>query len=332
MEAKRVKDVLDTEDNISEMRPRKRYFKHKLEKKVTVKHFLNKKIVINKNEKQSSGNLELFDEPIFPVYIQITFNRKTTTIKSATNQRFSEREYDKALKSKLFLKLFERERLVIEFHFQSSYKEHLELLSKQFKLQQKYSLFKFESFEDEYNDFLEQVANEFDINRFFKEYSYSYYEIHQYVDMLLYEEVIKFLKEIALKEKSNNRGKHKFEKSYSNIALFYFEQPMLDIRYMGGIKVSALELLSFLEMKDNRFYQLKMRFPSEIWHFTLYYGFLMNDSTNSYKSLPATILDFTGGNFKTEFLSAFKNEKEKIQLILNDIETLIKKIKYVNIF
>lgn len=320
-----VKEVLDSEDKISEIRPRKRYFKHKLEKKVTVKHFLNKKIVINKSEKQSNGNLELFDEPIFPVYIQITFNRKTTTIKSTTNQSFSEREYDKALSNKLFLKLFERERLVVEYHFQNNYKEHLEFVLERFKFQQKNSLDRFESFEDDYNDFLEEVANEIDINRFFKEYSYSYYEIHRYVDLLLYREVIKFLKEIASKEKSDNRGKSKFEKSYSDIAQFYFKQPMLEFMYMGGIKVSALELLSFLEMKDNRFCQLKIRFPSEIWHFSLYYGFFMLDSINSYQNLPPTILDFTGGDFKTVFLCAYKDEKDKIQMILNDIETLISK-------
>lgn len=325
---RKVKNEQNIEDSLSDFRPKKRYLKHKFEKKVTVKHYLNKKITVNKTDKKSIENGLFFDEPVFPVYVQITFNRKTTTIKSSTNKYFTENEYERSLKNFNIQDLFDRERNFIEFHFQNRYKSYLDFISKQFKHSREHSLNLFHSFEDEYNNFIEKVQDDFDINRFIKEYSYSSHEIHRYIDSELYEEIIEFKKEIDLQDLKRNKGKSKTEFQYSEITLENINQLPLESINWGGVRVSALELLSFLEMRDSRFSELRKRHPSEIWHFTIYYRLLKNNDNNPYEKLPATILDYLDGDFRTFFLSTFKNDKRKAQLILEDIESLVKKKDY----
>lgn len=317
----------DIDEGLSEVQPKKRYKKHKLEKKVTVKHFLNKKIVINKYEQSFSDNLLLFGESIHPVYVQITFNRKTTTIKSSTNESFTETTFEKALVNTPFSSLCKRERDLIEFHFKSSYKKYLDYLSSQFNPEIRFSGDLFETSEEKYYKFLEKAAEDFDINSFIRGYSYSDHEIHNCIDSILYQEVIRLIKELDIRDRKMGMSKYKFDIGYSDIVAGNSNPSKSNHSYMGGKKVSALELLSFLEKRDSRYSELRKLFPSDIWYFTLYYGFLLNDD-NPYKKLPATILDFMVGEFKEVFLSTFKNGQEKAQMILTDMETLVRKNKY----
>lgn len=327
------KDDLDIEEGLSEEKPKKRYLKHKLDKKVTVKHFLNKKIIVNKNDKDFERNMLRFDDmpihgPIYPVYVQITFNRKTTTIKSSTHKNFSEESFENYI-NKNTRNLFEREQNFIEFYFQNRYKSYLDILAEQFKSsREQNTLNLFHSLEDDCSIFIDNVEENFDINRFMKEYSYNAHELHKYIDSVLYEEIIEFRNKIWFDDNRKNRNKFRSEFQYSEIELENINELPLDIAYWGGIKVSALELLSFLEMRDSRYNELRKRYPSEIWHFTIYYRFLKNNDNNPYLKLPATILDYMNGNFKAFFLSAFKHDREKAQMILDDIDYLVKKKDY----
>lgn len=318
----------DFDEGLLEVKPKKRYIKHKLEKKVTVKHFLNKKIVINRNEPtlQLYFDDKFFDGTVYPVYVQITFNRKTTMIKSATSENFTEQAFEYYSNHGFIQKLFEREKNFIEFHFQERYKNYLDSLSERFEISQHNNpLNLFHTSDEEYEMFIERFKDYYDINRFIKEYSYTANEIHKYIDNALYEEIIEFKNNIGLKEVTNRITKAKNESQYENLKLDSINTLPLDVIYKSGIKVKAFELLAFLEARDARFSKLRKRYPSEIWYFSIYYRFLKTNNNSPYQKLPATILDYIEGDFETVFFNTFKNDNQKALMILKDLKLLINK-------
>lgn len=298
-----------------ERKARGGYQKHKTEKKVTVKFYLNKRINFNSKMIDRSDENYQFP-PSHPVYIQITFNRKITNIRSATDSVCSnDEEFNELINEELTDNILERERRFIEYYLTNYYKSYLDMHKQNLK----------EASVDDVELFTEKT---FDLDDAMLGFSYDDYELNKEIEKRLKFELYEFAEELTLKEIQQKTGKMELDKSakeeFKNILINYYHAIQYSIE-LPESNISALELLSFFEMRKPEFKEMRLRFSSEIWHFNIFYGLLCSSFESQYHELGATILDYTEGDFKNVFQSFFSNVKEKVESIFADIDTLLKK-------
>lgn len=307
-----------------ERQARGSYTKHKLEKKANVRHFINKNVDTNKGWENHDDPFRI-EGSLHPLYVQITFNRRTTTIKSAIVESLSIDDYAEISTNTRLLHLIAREKDFIEYHFQKTYKAYLD------SLREHYTTMKYPSTlaeKDEINtQATESAENTFEFDNLIKGFSYYNFEIHKLIDIALKCEIIEFAEKLRSKIVKENRKQETiqnellnlFNKSYTNT--LYQSLHYDDNNYSPN----ALQLLSCLEMRNPEFKELRLMYPSEIWNFEVFYGFLRNNYNIHYCYLGATMVDYLKGDFKDIFLSEFDNDEQKAKLIFKDIEKLIKK-------
>ncbi|WP_394990108.1 hypothetical protein [Emticicia sp.] len=292
-----------------ERKARGGYKKHKLEKKVTVKFYLNKRVNFNKMIDKSEENYPF--TPWYPVYVQITFNRKMTNIRSATEALCSnDEEFKEMLEEEETKNLFERERKFIEFNLTDYYNHYLAITKKNLG----------NTAEEDIELFTE---NSFDLKDALLGFSYADFAFNKEIDRGLKFELKNFAVELALNEIREQTGREELNEDERAEFNNYYHAIQYSIE-APDCNISALELLNFFEMRKPVFQQMRVRFPSEIWHFNIFYGLLRSSGTTPYAELDATILDYTEGDLKAFFLSYFIHTKEKIDKIFIDIDLLIK--------
>jgi hypothetical protein len=296
-----------------ERKARGSYQKHKLEKKITVKHFLNKRIDFNKKMVQKGGFSFDDDTPSYPIYVQVTFNRKTTMLRSATDEICSgDEEFIDLMEDPDYSQLFKRERTFIEYYIQNYFNRHIN----------SFSVFK-KKFEDDYIEL--EAERTFDLDSVISGFSYDDHMLVKSVEYGLKVELKKFAQEIVINEIKERTGRNILDEN-DRVELFDkldFYRPIDDSLERPDNNISALELLSFYEMRKAEFKEMRLRFSSEIWHFNIFYGMLYYSGDSLYNELSATILDFQKGDFKSIFLNYFSEEKQKVEKIIADIEILI---------
>ena len=313
-----------------ERKTRGSYQKHKLSKKITVKHFLNKRIDLRKKFLKEIGVDTEGMDSLYPIYVQVTFNRKTTTLRSATQetcrdeeelQEYLEDEEDENLGEALL-----RERRFIEYYLQNYYQHHLK-----HSLSYLEKLKNYESFEESDRD--SYVNDTFDLDSAMVGFNLEDYELNKMIELALKKEIKDFARTLLINEIKEKSGNDVFaeeeEDEFKNMMKsdYFSIENLIDMENLierPENNIGALELLSFYEMKKSEFSKLREIFPSYIWHFNVLYG-IMYSKSRLYEVLPPTILDFREGDFKIKFISSFKDVKEKrtAKKIIKDIEKLI---------
>ena len=301
-----------TENNVMEVEPKKSgrgqyerkergsYQKHKLDRKITVKHYLNTRINFQK---------DLTEDPQHPVYVQITFNGKTTLIRSATKELFEDEDlFDEMYENDTFNLNFKREEEFIKYYFLKYYKNFVEI-QYEFCTPQE----------------LIELRNSVNIAPIFKRYSYESNVLNKIVDYALKTELNKLadefeeggmVKSVQLQLEAEDINVHKSS---------LYDEFGYPVQYtiFENSKISALELLIFLEKVKPEFSQIREKYSSEIWNFNMYYGLFTKQSLK-FNILGATFLDVESGLFEQEFRKSYNDHKD-VQNILVDLSKLIEK-------
>ena len=292
------------------------YKKHKIEKKVTVSHFLNTKINFAK-----SAPMPFDDENShrYPLYVKVIFNKKTAVFRSLTENTFNGNEDFKNLEYDFVLKdILERERRFIKYYFTNRYSKYLR---------------------DNSLDETFAIKNYDDNKMFFKKEYYHENELDKVIDYTLKMQLYDFAKELTIEKLEREKGKGFFndlDEDYTNFDLL--EQMVYQDYYPIAVSVQhpsntvkALELLNFYEFRNPRFKEMKERFPSEIWHFNIFYSrFVELKSSYSFQLLGATIIDYLEGDFKSKFLKYSDEYKSEIKKIIVDIDKLTSDILLIS--
>lgn len=268
------------------------YQKHKTEKKIIVKHYLNTRLK-GKNEE-------------FPLYVQITFNGKTHNLKSQIPMDFTESYFNEIINDPMIFQhieynfLFAREKGLIEYVFQNDYQNHITL---------------FGSIPPN-----AELIKSYDVNNCFSLYNYNDYLIEKQVNHALKVEILRFvikkyINKISNVELNTEKISQYVNENYSEI---------INSIKISNSSISAIQLLNFYEKKNQEFSELRKNFSSEIWWFDVYMQQFRYNATNSvfYTALETTLLDYIKGSFKEKFLACNSNSSES-KMILDDIHKFI---------
>lgn len=273
------------------------YQKHKLDRKITVKHYLNTKINLQKDSTQ---------EPEYPVYVQITFNGKTTLIRSATKDVFGdEDDFEDFCHDDSNNRDFKREEEYIKYYFLEFYKNNVEVHFKASTPQQ-----------------IIEIRNLVNISPVFKRYNYESGVINKIVDFALKDELFRIADELEEEERLQGEQLQLEAEDIDTHKSSLYDEFSYPVEYTicENNNISAMELLVFLERIKPEFSQIRKLYPSEIWNFNLYYGLLAHKS-NVFNKLGATVVDVESGLFEKEFRKLYNNN-EDVQKILVDLSKL----------
>ena len=295
-----------------ERKSRGSYKKHKLDKKITVKHFLNERVNLNKISKKESEFMD--STPLHPIYVQIIFMGKNTTIRSAVDEICSSQDcFEELMLDDYYGGLFDREKCFIEYYVKNYYDNYLK--------SEKDSLDK-DLDDDEIEYYTSKVIELKDIMVGFDYYDH---EINVKVDRALKAELLSFAKEITLSSlKPCLKGLSKSDKQEA------IDLRMLNFKFINDAlefpekKISALELLCYYEQMIPTFKEMRDRFSPQIWSFNIYYSDLVDNGDNQYKELGATVIDFLHGDFKQQMCEYFTDDSKIAQNIIKDIESFNK--------
>ncbi|MEA5460299.1 hypothetical protein VB796_14685 [Arcicella sp. LKC2W] len=281
-------------------------------KKVSVKHYLNFKIKQNlvhvyDGEYDAIGYT---NASTFPLYVQITFNRKTTTVRSATRLFLSEEEFIEKQHDVDFVEITNREIKFITFHIERLYQYSLQSFGQEYHLRK-------EELQRDKRVFDSLIFKYFEEKNVINGFVYSDNHIDKYIDSLLYDEILSFIKKI---EKSDAETS-----AVSRVELLHSEyiNSFIDILNSTQMRLEPLKLLTFLERRNQKYSVIRSHYSSEIWNFSIYYEILAKDTMCKYSRLGATILDFIDGDFREVFLQKFRFERKTASSILYDIEKLL---------
>lgn len=320
---------LQVSDNVASITPRKgrgqyerkargSYQKHKLEKKVSVKHYLNKKNSYQFHPVWDSDKTNE-DRNRYELYVQITFNRKTTFVRSATKLLLSNEDFINMSSNISLNETINREKNYIQFHFKSVYTNYSSDLKYTYYSQTRHHLGLEKPTAEELEKIDEELEQEsentFDLKDIATHYSYDDFEIHKSVNYALKKVIFDFLEELSDKE-----NKSIFER-YDSIVpslIFDFQEGYVRSNY----DVKAIELLNYLIPNVPSIINLKEKYSSEIWNFSVYYCLLKTDNNYPYNILGATLYDFIKGDFEKVFLSKFENNDDVSSKIIYDMKNL----------
>ena len=265
------------------------YQKHKTEKKITVKHFLNTTIKEYNN----------FGHELYPVYVQVTYNRKTTKFRSQVPP-----SQDKFLD------------LTPVFYSDEEFQEYYMNRGEN----------AFENALQRDADLIKWLINErggvFDINELPKLYHKKFYSISFFVEWCLKREIQhSIFNSKAVKFKYDDSAP---EYVYDEI---YCIVPIID-------SMSSLNHFEFYVIDYPFITSLKEKYPSYIWNLGIYIGIMTSSSfagtywnfgnienmfIDSY--VEPTLIDFKERRFQIHFLNCFNNEQFAKDILI-DIERL----------
>lgn len=265
------------------------YQKHKTEKKITVKHFLNTSI----KEYDDFGN------ELYPVYIQVTYNRKTTKFRSQIPPSLDK-----------FLDLtpnFDNDKESEEYHLRMGINMFEDAMIGDVNL---------------IKWLISEYKGEFDINELPKLYHKKFYSITFFVEWCL-------MQEIQLAIFNSKAVKFKYDESAPEYSYDEINQivPIFN-------SISALNHFEFYVANYPFINFIKEKYPSNIWNLGIYVGVMTNNSLagsywnfgtfeNTYAvyNIEPTINDYIERRFQSHFLNCF-NDEQFAKDILVDIEKL----------
>ena len=286
---------------------KKTYQKHKTEKKITVKHYVN--MALGKKIGDDEGK-------IYPIYVEITFNRKTARFRSqipCTYWNYMNDEDDN-----------EYEYCDYVLGVPDNNKAELKSLSGDLKNVIEQDTYLITTIiEDQYN----YNPETFNINYIPKIYHSEYYNLTFFIEWCLRNEIYDRVKEI---DKKVGR---------------YFIQERENFRtnkYAFSPEIQSINHLEFYKKNYPEIDILRTEFSSKIWFLEIYaktlkhpyYNRLHNHFGRKYQNnfgifnLNPTILDFKSGYFQKVLLDTFQNERQEIEHIINDIEYLFQNKYY----
>ena len=265
------------------------YQKHKTEKKITVKHFLNLSI----------KEYDTFGSELYPVYVQVTYNRKTTKFRSQIPPSIDK-----------FLDLtptFDSDEEAEEYHM------HMGVNMVEEAIESDVSLIKW---------LISEYKGEFDINELPKLYHRNFYSISSFVEWCLKYEIQHTIFNSKLVK--FRYGDSSFEYNYHEI------DEIVPIFH----SLSSLHNLQFYETDYPFINSIKEKYSSNIWNLGIYVEIMTNNSLagnywsfGQYENMYAvyniepTVNDYAKGRFQTHFLNCFNNEQFAKDILI-DIEKL----------
>ena len=272
------------------------YQKHKTEKKITVSHYLNTDI----------RESHVFGESIYPFYVQVTYNRKTTKFRShIPSTSFSPLDATVHFSE---LKDIDAEKYLMkhDFFVDNAIKKDEELI--------KWLIYQR----------IEVYQEDFQIHRLPEIYHGKRYKLDFFISWCLNQEIQQTLIDIwssrlELSLKMNNKDLIKFPITF---------------------KSSPLVNLEFRLKTEPELIILKEKYPSQIWFFDIYTeriketeitnrtNFIYEKGNELFYvepfTLTPTIYDYTQQQFSEYFKGIFLNT-QVVNDIVNDINKLFKK-------
>ena len=296
------------------------YNKHKLEKKISVKHIFEFENRIAKNKGQQE---KLLNGPQI-ISVQYIFDKKTVKIKSEiTNIFTSWDEYFNKSNDELWIDILNRECLFIrnalkflyeqrvsqsEKLYIASHINHTDLNEKNKFINSSVKHFKGLLLSGNYKNFL------------------SRNKISQAIDRQLVHEIVKYSLKInieTLKVNENPISKIPFQEFGDRLREHF---PELYSAYICAStctdEINPLVLIMFLEKKYPVFGTFRTLYSSEIWYFSTIYFPLIKRNIKSYHFYPVTMIDYINGDFKDNFINTFLNDRNKVEMIIKDIDKL----------
>lgn len=261
------------------------YQKHKTEKKITVKHYLNTSI----KEYDEIG------DKIYPIYVQVTYNRKNTKFKS----KIPYCPHDTLFSTVIFDNFNSYEE-----YFKSTTESDFEK-----NLTRDLNLIKWLT-----NVYVNANPNNFDISELPKIYQQKSYELNNFVDWCLKREIQNALCEIKGLNKEQNINPHL--KGY--LTRMDFGSP-------------ALFNLEYFSIEYPELNNLKLKYNSRIWFFSIHLGLqntsifsVIDYSDRHLISFSPTIFDYLTNTFQQDFINSHKDE-QFAKDIISDLGKLFSK-------
>ena len=269
------------------------YQKHKTEKKITVKHYLNTSI----KEYDEIGN------KIYPVYVQVTYKRKNTKFKSKIPYCL----YDTALSTVIFDNSNSYEKYfnsTIDSDFEKALTRDLNLI--------KWLV----------NVYVEANPDNFDISELPKIYHQKSYELTYFVDWCLKREIQDALCEI--KEFNKNQNINIFLKA--NLPRIDLDTPaFFNLEYLS-IEYPELNYIKKIYNSKIWFFSIHLRLHST-------FMFSVTDYSDRHEIFfPPTIFDYLTNTFQKDFIDSYNNN-QSAEDIIGDLDKLFSKYchRYFNL-
>ena len=279
----------------------KPYQKHKTEKKITVKHYLNK--IIKANTKNSIG------EMCYPVYVRVTFYGQIANLRSATGITMTNTEFEEEHKNRLG---FRRETELLKYVIEESYNIHL-------------------------SPVWGNILSPFDLTSTLKHFDFHRndltYVIHQKLsDKISQYEWRKINKWQDADKKRRDSGEL-FDihgQSYDDRDKYEDSDTCPETGPDFGVHPYLYILVQ--ENDGVNYDELKKQYSAYIWLFSTYLDRLCKRYAVELDFLPVVITDYKSGLFEElfiPFMYTFKDMKleqssiEKAKRILNELKTLL---------
>jgi hypothetical protein len=274
----------------TEVKPKRTYQKHKTEKKITVKHYLNKKII----EYDEVGRR------LYPLYVFVTYNRKTTSFRSHLKG-----SYDENIDFNLFYDVDENHYL------------HGALNTFGLALENDENIIKWIISERT------KYVPEFDIHQLPRLYHNQFYSLDFFTEWCLKREIqelifnsksVKFKYGDSTPEYDLGAIRYTVPIMQSSTAQSHFDFYVSEYPFINSLKEKYSSKVWNLELYIG--IMCKGELAGNYWD-------IMGSSENTYclyDTLP-TLIDFENRVFQKIFLSAFNNEQFAKDIII-DIEYL----------
>ena len=276
-------------------------YKNVEDKKITVQHYVNTKINLLKTNRLNQfgskiKNLNEKTDFINPLYVKVSFNGQMNFFRSKTEIVISTNySFENAMKDENLSRALERE---------------IHLIGTFIK---------------------ENSIQEDDVRQSISSYSFDGFGLEALINNALIFEIQEFAKKILPNDDPNGGILSLGSCTDNKIVDSYFDiiNYAIDVNEVSA--PSPLEILTFLEMRDKRFSDLKAEFSPYIWQFRCYciappvHSYPHNLDKEGYSYLFPTSLDYKEGKFKKYFIEFNPYHEEEAKLILSDIDKLLER-------
>ena len=278
---------------------------YNLEKKISVKHYLNKKLNQTPPEYKDSPKT-------YPVYVQITFLRKTTLRPSNLHGIFTEEEFTKLFGLQEFLDCLQREVDYIKYALRKSYNSTVDSFHKMCE---------------------EDSANiEIHTKEYFQELDWGNSmcknTISNCVEKGLKAEINEFIEQKIVNEIKLVKGREILIEEDFDYFMDIINSKYLPIwdslRYNKDI--NALTLLTYFESMDSEFSIIRQRYSLQTWCFNVFYNLFIQSYTEYFRPLDYTEVNLNrwndNGTFEIDFKNFFSKKSVDVSIMLSDIITM----------
>lgn len=279
-------------------KPKRTYQKHKTEKKITIKHYVNSDVKVDDSS----------DYTMYPVYVQVTYNRKNTKFRSNI-------PYSLSKNISYQIPIFDRISGYYDYYTKSCENN----INNDFDSSFQNALIRETNFINWLiNQQILNRPNTFDISQISTVYHLEVYRLVDFFETCLKKEIQSSLFEIAKHYIPNEMFKN-------------FEFPIFH-------HIPALSNLEFYISQYPQLVNLKEKYSSHIWLLDFYLSepelsngntlepvfSITNPHDDSVISLTPTIYDYVTGIFQPRFLEIFENKQFAYDIIY-DMNTLFEK-------